>query len=126
MSLVDLDALDNFVEKKTKIGVIGAGRLGICFALLVDKAGYDVVVSDVRESYVKGLNDRVISTNEPLVEDLLKESNIKATTSNKEVIEECDIIYTFVATPSTKDGDYDVSAVDNVNNPSPGVEVRGS
>ena len=116
MSLVDLDALDNFVEKKTKIGVIGAGRLGICFALLVDKAGYDVVVSDVRESYVKGLNDRIISTNEPLVADLLKDSNLRATTSNKEVIEECDIIYTFVATPSTKDGDYDVSAVDFVVN----------
>ena len=114
--LNDLDALDNFVEKKTKIGVIGAGRLGICFALLVDRAGYDVVVSDVRESYVKGLNDRVISTNEPLVADLLKESNIRATTDNEEVIKECDIIYTFVATPSTKDGDYDVSAVDAVVN----------
>jgi nucleotide sugar dehydrogenase len=115
--LNDLDALDTFVEKKGhKIGVIGAGRLGICFALLVDAAGYDVVVSDVRESYVKGLNDRVISTNEPLVAELLKESKIKATTSNREVIEECDIIYTFVATPSTSDGNYDVSAVDNVAN----------
>ena len=114
MTLVDLDALDNFVEKKTKIGVIGAGRLGICFALLVDQAGYDVVVSDVREDYVKNLNKRLISTNEPLVEDLLKESNIRATTSNKEVIEECDIIYTFVSTPSTRDGDYDVSAIDSV------------
>ena len=83
--LNDLDSLDNFIDKKGhKIGVIGAGRLGICFALLEDKAGYDVVVSDVRESYVKGLNDRVISTNEPLVADLLKESNIKATTSNRE------------------------------------------
>jgi len=114
MSLVELDALDNFVEKKTKVGVIGAGRLGICFALLLDAAGYDVVVSDVRESYVKGLNDRVISTNEPLVADLLKESNIRATTSNDEVIKESDIIYTFVATPSTKDGDYDVRAVYSV------------
>ena len=88
--LNDLDSLDNFIDKKGhKIGVIGAGRLGICFALLVDAAGYDVVVSDVRESYVKGLNEHVISTNEPLVADLLKDSKIKATTSNKEVIEEC-------------------------------------
>ena len=113
--LNDLDSLDKFVERKSHtIGVIGAGRLGICFALLVDAAGYDVVVSDVRESYVKNLNERTISTNEPLVADLLKDSKIKATTSNKEVIEECDIIYTFVATPSTKDGDYDVSAINSV------------
>ena len=113
--LNDLDSLDNFIDKKGhKIGVIGAGRLGICFALLVDKAGYDVVVSDVRESYVKGLNDRIISTNEPLVNELLKESNIKATTSNREVITSSDIVYTFVATPSTQDGNYDVSAIDSV------------
>ena len=113
--LNDLDALDTFVEKKGhKIGVIGAGRLGICFALLVDAAGYDVVVSDVRESYVKGLNERVISTNEPLVAELLKDSKIRATTSNEEIIKECDIIYTFVSTPSTKDGDYDVRSVDSV------------
>ena len=108
MALVDLDALDNIIPDsfpvRPKIGVIGAGRLGICFALLVDRAGYDVVVSDVRQSYVKNLNKRLISTNEPLVEDLLKESNIRATTSNKEVIEECDITYTFVSTPSTSKG----------------------
>ena len=118
MALVDLDALDNIIPDsfpvRPTIGVIGAGRLGICFALLVDRAGYNVVVSDVRESYVKNLNDKHISTNEPLVNELLKESNIKATTSNREVITRSDIVYTFVATPSTKDGNYDVSAVDSV------------
>ena len=47
--LNDLDALDKFVERKSHtIGVIGAGRLGICFALLADRAGYKVIVSDVR------------------------------------------------------------------------------
>ena len=30
-----------------KIGIIGAGRLGICFALLCEQAGYDVLVSDI-------------------------------------------------------------------------------
>ena len=118
MALVDLDALDNIIPDsfpvRPRIGVIGAGRLGICFALLVDRAGYDVVVSDVRESYVKNLNDKHISTNEPLVNELLKESNIKATTSNREVITSSDIVYTFVATPSTQDGNYDVSAIDSV------------
>ena len=95
-----------------KIGVIGAGRLGICFALLCEKAGYDVLVSDVRESYVEKLNQRVISTNEPLVQELLKNSSkLSATTSNVEVINECDIVYTFVCTPSTPQGDYDVSSV---------------
>ena len=98
-----------------KIGLIGAGRLGICLALLIERAGYDVIVSDIRDVYVSRLNDRRIETNEPEVEDLLKEAkNFKATTDNKEVIEECDIIFTLVATPSLEDGSYDVSSVDAV------------
>jgi UDPglucose 6-dehydrogenase len=95
-----------------KIGVIGAGRLGICFALLCEAAGYDVLVSDIREDYVNDLNERKIKTHEPEVENLLKvATNFRATTNNKEVIDECDLIYTLVATPSLEDGSYDVSAV---------------
>ena len=95
-----------------KIGVIGAGRLGICFALLCEQAGYDVLVSDVRDGYVKNLQNKIISTNEPEVAKLLTTSpRLSATTNNLKVIRECDVIYTLVATPSSKDGSYDVSAV---------------
>ena len=95
-----------------KIGIIGAGRLGICFALLCEQAGYDVLVSDVRDGYVKNLQNKIISTNEPEVAKLLSNSSkILATTNNLKVIRECDVIYTLVATPSSKDGSYDVSAV---------------
>ena len=95
-----------------KIGVIGAGRLGICFALLCEQAGYEVVVSDIRDGYVEALQNKQIETNEPEVLDLLKKStNLTATTSNSEVIKQCDIIYTLVATPSLPTGDYDVTAV---------------
>jgi len=95
-----------------KIGIIGAGRLGICFALLCEEAGYDVVVSDIREDYVNSLNNREIITNEPEVSNLLKTAkNFRATTDNKELINECDLIYTLVATPSLPDGSYNVSSV---------------
>ena len=95
-----------------KIGVIGAGRLGICFALLCEQAGYEVLVSDIRSGYVDDLNERKIKTNEPEVEYLLGQSkNLRATHDNREVIRECDLIYTLVPTPSLRDGSYDVSAV---------------
>ena len=95
-----------------KIGVIGAGRLGICFALLAEKAGYEVIVSDCRDDYVIGLNNRIITTNEPEVAELLDNAkNFTAVLDNVEVIKNCDIIYTLVATPSLPDGSYDVSAV---------------
>ena len=114
MPIASLEDLDNFVEPRPTIGVIGAGRLGICFALLADRAGYKVIVSDVRKDYIKNLQEKTISTNEPYVPELLKQSDIKATTSNEEVIKESDIIYTFVATPSLNDGSYDVSTVQKV------------
>jgi nucleotide sugar dehydrogenase len=95
-----------------KIGLIGAGRLGICLALLMENAGYDVLVSDIREDYVDSLNKKIIQTAEPHVTEHLKEAtNIEATTDNKKVIAECDIVFTLVATPSSPDGSYDVSSV---------------
>ena len=56
-----------------KIGLIGAGRLGICLALLMENAGYDVLVSDIREDYVENLNKKIIQTAEPHVAEHLKE-----------------------------------------------------
>ena len=98
-----------------KIGLIGAGRLGLCFALLMEKAGYEVLASDSREDYIKDLRAGVLGTTEPDVHDLLWNSkNIEFTTDNRRVIRESDIIFTFVATPSLDDGSYDVSAVWNV------------
>ena len=98
-----------------KIGLIGAGRLGICLALLMENAGYDVLVSDIREDYVKNLNKKIIRSTEPFVQEHLKQTKyLEATTDNKKVIQECDIIFTLVATPSLEDGSYDVSSVWNV------------
>ena len=95
-----------------KIGLIGAGRLGICLGILMEEAGYEVLASDVREDYVKDLQQNKISTNEPEIEYLLQHNeNLRATTDNKKVIKESDIIFTLVQTPSLEDGSYDVSAV---------------
>lgn len=95
-----------------RIGVIGAGRLGLTFALLCEKNGYEVLVSDVREDYVYNLNQKICITNEPLIQDMLFESTkLSATTDNIEIIKNCDTIFTFVATPSTIDGNYDTSKV---------------
>ena len=98
-----------------KIGLIGAGRLGICLALLINESGYEVLASDVREDYVNDLTNKKCNTTEPGVQEFLDKSrNIEFTTNNFRVIEECDIIFTLVATPSLEDGSYNVSAVHQV------------
>ena len=95
-----------------KIGLIGAGRLGLCLALLIENAGYKVLASDVREDYVQALNKGVLGTTEPNVHEYLwGAENIEFTTDNDRVIRECDLIFTLVATPSLEDGSYDVNAV---------------
>jgi len=100
-----------------KIGIIGAGRLGLTFALLCEKAGYNVLVSDKREDYVQNLNQGVCLTNEPHIQKMLFEvHDFSATTDNVEVIKQCDVIFTFVSTPSTVDGNYDTSKVFEVAN----------
>jgi len=95
-----------------KIGLIGAGRLGICLALLIEQEGYHVIASDMREDYIKDLQSKKIKTTEPQVEEILEHSiNLEFTTDNRKVIRESDIIFTLVQTPSLEDGSYDVSAV---------------
>ena len=57
-----------------KIGLIGAGRLGICLALLIEQTGIEVIASDVREDYIHDLQKRKITTAEPQVQELLEHS----------------------------------------------------
>ena len=95
-----------------KIGLIGAGRLGICLALLIEQENYHVIASDMREDYIKDLQNKKINTTEPQVQEILEHSiNLEFTTDNRKVIRESDIIFTLVQTPSLEDGSYDVSAV---------------
>ena len=97
------------------IGVVGVGRLGICFALLLERAGHCVLGSDIRANYVAALNKKQIVTNEPQVADMLTAStNFTATTDTRQVIEQSDVIYIMVATPSLDNGSYDISAVQRV------------
>jgi len=97
-----------------KIGVIGAGKLGICFALLLDRGGYEVIASDIRSNYIAGLQRREMTTNEPGVADMLGDCSIDFTTDTRRVIQQSDVIYIMVATPSCTDGSYDITAVGRV------------
>jgi nucleotide sugar dehydrogenase len=97
------------------IGIIGPGRLGICFALLLEKVGHSVVVSDIRKSYVDSINNKNIESNEPQVKELLNASTkLNAVYNNSQVIDQCDLIFAIVSTPSLPSGRYDVSSLENI------------
>lgn len=97
------------------VGVIGIGKLGLSFALLAENKGINVWGSDVSEEYVKELNNKTLKSSEPYIEYFLKQSNnFRVSNSNVDVIENCDIIFTFVPTPSLPTGEYNHQYIDEV------------
>lgn len=99
------------------IGIIGVGRLGLAYALVFEKKGFTVFASSYKQDYVENLQQKKLNTLEPNIEEMLKASkNIQFTVDNHKIINNCDIIYVMVATPSMPAGDYDVSAVMEVAN----------
>lgn len=98
-----------------KISVIGIGKLGLCFSLTLEKAGYNVLGLDINKDYVDSINNRTLKSTEPNVESyLLRTKNFKATTNLSEVINFSNILFVVVATPSLSNGRYDHSQVDNL------------
>jgi UDPglucose 6-dehydrogenase len=89
------------------VTIIGIGRLGICFALVLAKKGFTVVGVDISQSYVDNINNKTLKSNEPFVEQFLQEtSNLRATTSIDEGISHSDTIFILVDTPSSGNENY--------------------
>jgi len=98
-----------------KIGVIGIGKLGLCFALTMEKAGYKVLGADVNQDYVDAINHGKFHSDEAGVNERLAAStNFVATTQLASVVNFSRFLYTVVATPSLPNGEYDHSQLDNV------------
>lgn len=97
------------------ISIIGIGRLGLCLALNLEKAGYNVVGCDIDEQYVKTINKKQLVSYEPDVEDYLaKSKKLKATTDLSEAIYHADNIFITVRTESKESGEYDCSQIDKI------------
>src|ERR1700727_3195211 len=108
------------------IGVIGIGRLGLSFALLCAKQGYVVCGCDSRKDYAMSLMSPSFTSPEPFIRDYLLEcANFCPIFNTEMVLERCDILFCFVATPSLSDGSYDHSAVDDVVNQLQELHVCG-
>lgn len=99
-----------------KITVLGVGRLGLGLALLIEKAGYNVLGVDISEPYIESLNLKTFKTKEPEYERLLQEStNFKATSDLNKGLNHSDIIFIMVQTPNSgTDRYYDHNILSNV------------
>ena len=98
------------------ITIIGIGKLGLGLALLIEKAGYNVLGVDINEEYIKQLNNKTFKTKEPEYENLLiKSKNFKSSIDLDEGLNYSDIIFIIVQTPNSGGNKfYDHSIVSNI------------
>ena len=101
-----------------KIAVVGAGYVGLVTGACFAELGNDVVCVDIEEDKIKNLNNNIIPIFEPGLEELLiknrKKGKISFTTDLKKSIKESDIIFICVGTPPKKNGEADLSYVEDV------------
>jgi len=65
---------------------IGLGKLGLCFALCMEKAGYNVLGIDINQKYIDSLNNKSYKSKEPNIENYLAEStNFRASIDLKKI-----------------------------------------
>lgn len=98
------------------VGVIGAGKLGLCLALILEEVGYTVICLDKNKNQCEQIQTKQLKTVEPLVEDMLSKSkNLKVANTLRDTYK-LSVNFVVVLTPSLADGSYDHSAVDDVVN----------
>jgi nucleotide sugar dehydrogenase len=98
------------------ITIIGIGKIGLGFSLLLENCGYNVLGVDIFPEYVENLNKKNYKTFEPFYEELLLNSkNFKATLSLQEGLDFSDLIFIIVQTPNGgNDKFYDHSILSNL------------
>jgi UDPglucose 6-dehydrogenase len=91
-----------------KVSVIGLGKLGLGLALSFAKAGIETIGIDVDEKVVRALNDGRSPIHEPRYDDYVRDvsGSFRATSNHAEAIEQTDISFILVATPSIGDGRF--------------------
>lgn len=100
---------------KEKISVVGLGKLGACTAACFASGGYEVLGVDIHEETVNRINNSIAPVSEPGLQNLITNLSpggmFSATTEHKRAIDETDITFIIVPTPSTSDGSFSNSFV---------------
>ena len=101
-----------------KITIIGTGYVGLVTGAGISEFGHDVTCVDIDKDKIQKLNLGEIPIYEPELETIIKNNKSKgrlnfATDINK-AIKNSQIIFIAVGTPMSKNGDSDLSAIEEV------------
>lgn len=102
-----------------KIGIIGAGFVGLSLAVVLSNKGFNVIVVDSDKEKLKKIQLGMSPFFEPKINSFLKkEIGKKLTVSDKiyKVIDECKFVFLAVGTPINKNGQSDLKYIKLVAN----------
>jgi UDPglucose 6-dehydrogenase len=99
---------------RLRVGVIGAGYVGLTSAVCMAERGQDTVAIDVDAERVRQLNAGSSILDEPGIPDLLREGRCRKVLTfdtDYEALADRDVVFICVPTPSRPDGQADLDAV---------------
>ncbi len=90
------------------ISVIGLGKLGACSAACFAAKGFNVLGVDINKDFVNAINNGNASVFEPRLQEMIDkaESRLTATRSYEDAIDESDVTFLIVPTPSKENGHF--------------------
>ena len=102
--------------ERENISIIGLGKLGLCMAACLADKGYNVIGIDVNQSVVQAVNNGQSPLYEPRLAELISgvKGNLTATDDYKYAVNNSEVIFIFVGTPSDADGSFSTRYVEEV------------
>src|SRR5487761_107997 len=96
-----------------KIGMFGAGYVGLVTGACFADLGHDVVIRDILPQRIERLRAGEVPIYEPGLEDVLvrNRDRLHFTLDVREAVDGADFLYIAVGTPPTESGDADLAAV---------------
>lgn len=91
-----------------RLSVIGLGKLGACSAACFASKGFEVIGVDINRDFVDAVNSGRAPVYEPRLQDMITQSGkrLSATQDYKKAIQESDITFLIIPTPSRQDGKF--------------------
>jgi len=102
-----------------KIGIIGAGFVGLSFASVLGSKGYQVIVHDVDTEKLGKIKAGKPPFFEPKLKSTLKNAlklSLELTSDIKKIVNDCDLIFITVGTPIGNNGNISLTDVKEVAN----------
>ena len=101
-----------------RVGIVGTGYVGLVTGAGLAEMGNQVVCVDLNEDRIRNIKKGIIPFYEPglpeLVDTNLREGRLQLTTDLQSAVENSEILFLAVGTPSNPDGTADLSAVHDV------------